>query len=139
MTLEAGLYGYLTGVSGVTDLIGTGADCRLYQDVMPAETAASSSALPAIVYSVTDEDLYEQFGANPTAARATLMFEIHAATGESRSAVSDALYAALERATGTWNSGVTVLVARRVNLRDDYQDQPRRFIREVEYEIDYNL
>ena len=86
----------LLATTAVTDLIGT----RIYFDDLP-----QSATLPAIVIEMTNSEVADRtLSATGTLYRAGINVYCYATTRTTSISVGDAVYAALEFATGTWGS-----------------------------------
>lgn len=115
MTLEQALYNYLTGVAGLTALIGT----RVYPVALP-----QGATLPAVVYQRVSGARIRTMGDARLARRPRIQFTVWAATYASRLAVGAQLVAALDGYTpGTMGGagGVDVLDVVLDNEIDDHE------------------
>ena len=115
MSVESALYSYLTGVTGVTDVIGT----RLYSDL----ANASGITRPFVSYFVVSENPSRHFGGPAGLKFARIQMDVWASSGPSRRAVAEALRLALDGFSGTM--GAELLVVRRCALdmvRNTYVD-----------------
>ena len=82
-------------VSGVTDLVST----RIYFDNLP-----QGATLPALTVERAGEEPTRSLTAASSLTRVTTLVTVYAASHTSAASVGDAVHAALEMQSGTWNS-----------------------------------
>lgn len=100
MSIGAGLFTYLKTVTAVTDLIGTGDNCRLFPEWTP-----EAEAYPYVTYTVIAADHVGDLSAASGIVRKLIQVDVWAATAVSREATGNALRGALDGVTNdTWGS-----------------------------------
>ena len=99
MSVESALYSYLSGIAGVTSLLGSGSSFRLYPDLAPASVARPYATL----FVVSTNRVRLVTGPGGIAA-ARVQIDVWAITSLSRSSVSDALRVALDGYRGSMGS-----------------------------------
>ena len=85
---------YLSGVSAVTALIGTGTACRIYE--LYAEQGRAI-LYPCVVAEDDGEGVEHQFGSAPTSETRLLALDCQATTAAAAQELANAVYAALIR------------------------------------------
>jgi hypothetical protein len=91
VTLPEALFGYLSGVAGVTSLIGSGTACRLYQLFTEQDPT-----YPCVVIEQVDDERPHSFRGNPTIAQKQVTFTCYSQTSPTKAhELADAIYTAL--------------------------------------------
>ena len=124
MTLDEGLYQYLTGQAGLMALVST----RIYPDVLPQDVK-----LPAVAFLVLEEQFdptHDTDGIQST----RYVFVIEGETAKSVGAVSAELEKALHRYRGTWD-GIAVLGILKAGGRREYEPAVGQFSKEQGYTV----
>jgi len=81
----------LSNDAALVELIGSGADCRIYEGLAPQRPT-----YPFVVVETEDEKRAHQFGALPSIAEARLRYAVYAKTNQAEAdAIADAIYNAL--------------------------------------------
>ena len=88
--IENAIYSRLTGYAGLTALIGSGANCRLYPVV-----AQRPHEMPYVIYTRVAEDRFATHDSDPTLQQTSFSFECVATTDGAAAAVALQVYDAL--------------------------------------------
>mgnify|MGYP000937925686 CR=1 FL=1 len=88
MNLQESIWSYTSGVTGVSDLLGTGSSCALYWEDAPVTTEP-----PYAVYSF-DETRPNSFSGNPSIREVAVTVESLATSAAAARAIADAVYTA---------------------------------------------
>lgn len=100
MRLVEATFRYLSGVAGVTTLIGSGTNCRLYELTIPQDPT-----FPLVVMEQVSDERPDQFDGLPTIAQKHLEFVCYSRTNQTASdALADAIYAALMGNETAWTA-----------------------------------
>lgn len=139
MRIEEALFRYLSGVAGVTALLGSSTACRLYESEADADPA-----LPYVVLEEqSDERPHALASASPTAKRVMVTFAQYGESPQSADAVHDAIYAALITFAGTMGGGPTVqgvqFTGKRPSVVPDFFTDRKLFVVETDYDLWVNL
>lgn len=114
MSLKTALYSYLSGQSGLTNLVGT----RIYPDIAPA-----NASLPYVIHQYVSADHVRHMGGTSDFASRRVQFDVYGATAVSVDNVFAQLRTALEAKRGTIGSENLVVLSSGIESeRDDYVD-----------------
>jgi hypothetical protein len=120
VTLPQAIFGYASGVAGITALLGSGTACKLYD-----QRAEEGAGFPHVVFRVENERQEQVFAASQL-FWADLVFEAIGLTPQSARAVADQIEAAFVRYSGLMGGTGGVVVqcifhdSRDVDQDDDY-------------------
>ena len=95
MGIHEALFSRLSGVAGVTTLVGS-SPCRIYPDEAPQKPT-----LPYVVYFRVGSERPHAMVADTTIRRARFQFNCYASKSDDARALADAVIAALSRYSGT--------------------------------------
>ena len=101
MRLFEATFKYLSGVAGVTSLIGSGTACRMYE--LYAEQGRATKYPICVVEEMTEEKLH-QFAAVPSMAKRGLSFDCFATSPAAADALAEAINTAIMRQEAAWTA-----------------------------------
>ncbi len=131
--LDAGIYTYLKTVTGITSLVGTGNNARIYPLKLP-----QNPTLPAIVFTKISEQHVECMTGSAGLAMARIQFDCWAENKDQAEDLSEALRQALQGYKGSMGS-VTVQGVHFMNEMDDFEQGIDDFRIIVDFEIGYSV
>ncbi len=106
MTIDGAVLAQLRAVTAITDLVGTGANARIYTEKLPA-----APTLEAIVFKQISAERFHAFGSDPGSVRARFQIDAWGNTWEESRDLADAIRgngagSAFSRFRGTQDSTV---------------------------------
>ena len=101
MRLFEATFKYLSGVAGVTSLIGSGTDCRMYE--LYAEQGRTTK-YPICVVEEMSEEMLHQFVNVPSMAKRGLSFDCFATSPADAEALAQAIHTAIMRQEAAWTA-----------------------------------
>lgn len=135
MSLGAAIVTRLEAVSGVTDLVGTGDDARIYPVKLPQNVT-----LEAISYRIITDVQEHAMGSDVGVSHARLSVDCWGNDYDEAVALALATHAALSRFSGTSN-GVAIQDIRSLNGREGlqvFEDEVEEFRVIQDFMIDYD-
>lgn len=144
MRLFEGTFKYFSGVAGITALIGSGTDTRLYELFLPQDPT-----YPAVECEITDEEQAHQFVNLPTIAWKRAVFTCYSRVNQTDSdAIAEAIYDALmgtaaavafTAAAGELTIKAVHFEGRSFGYEENLEDHTKIFWTEIEFLIHHDL